>query len=62
MLLFNLVLFIKESESCKMNGAVLNSNEFSFNTNMNDTRRNGQPPKSQPTKKSTWQKVNLIIK
>jgi hypothetical protein len=27
-----------------------------------DTRRNGQPPKSQLTKKSTCQKVNLSIK
>ncbi len=26
---------------------------------LEDTRRNGQPPKSQLTKKSTYQKVNL---
>jgi hypothetical protein len=33
-----------------------------MNILLNDTRRIGQPPKSQLTKKSTSQKVNLSIK
>jgi hypothetical protein len=31
-------------------------------TGLIDTRRNGQPPKSQLTKRSTCQKVNLRLK
>ena len=34
----------------------------SLDNPVSDTRRNGQPPKSQLTKKSTCQKVNLSIK
>ncbi len=52
-------LYYKHITSVNDDSSVDNKFEASLTGN---TRRNGQPPKSQLTKKSTCQKVNLSIK